>query len=92
MWLYSYASPDAAYVGLPAILQRYETSYPDKAAMGHLHFTDELLFTLGDGAMGATGTFHVQRKGEDEELTGKYLLALRKETEGWRIVCDYTAA
>ena len=86
-----YASPDAAFVGLAAILARYEAAYPDAAAMGHLHFSDESYFRLGADAMGATGTYHVLREGAADELTGQYLLALRNEPAGWRIVCDYTA-
>ena len=77
--------------GWDAVLARYRRSYPDRAAMGQLNFTDlEFRFLAPDAAL-VLGRWHLSRP-PDNDAGGVFSLVLRKFPEGWRIIHDHTSA
>lgn len=77
--------------GWDAVLARYRRSYPDRAAMGQLDFTDlEFRFLAPDAAL-VLGRWHLSRP-PDNDAGGVFSLVLQKFPEGWRIIHDHTSA
>ena len=77
--------------GWDAVLARYRRSYPDRAAMGQLDFTDlEFRFLSPDAAL-VLGRWHLSRP-PDNDAGGVFSLVLQKFPEGWRIIHDHTSA
>lgn len=76
--------------GWKPVLERYQRSYPDKAAMGHLDFSDLEIRLLGTDAALVLGRWHLTK---DSGATGGiFTLVLQHFPEGWRIVHDHTNA
>ncbi len=77
--------------GWDAVLARYRRSYPDRAAMGQLDFTDlEFRFLAPDAAL-VLGRWHLSRP-PNNDAGGVFSLVLQKFPEGWRIIHDHTSA
>jgi ketosteroid isomerase-like protein len=76
--------------GYQAVLERYHKNYPDRAAMGHLTFSNLEIHTLCPDTAFAIGQFHLQREKDNPE--GIFTLTFKKFPEGWRIVLDHTTA
>lgn len=74
--------------GWQPTLDNYKKSYPDKAAMGTLSFTDLEVTVLSKDAAVVLGSWMLKR--EKDEPKGKFTLIFRKFKEGWRIVHDHT--
>lgn len=74
--------------GWQPTLDNYKKSYPDKAAMGTLSFTDLEVTVLSKDAAVVLGSWALKR--EKDEPKGKFTLIFRKFKEGWRIVHDHT--
>lgn len=90
-------SPETEFVGSNGIvrgwqpvLDRYRKAYPDRAAMGHLEFSDLEIQTLCPDAALVVGHFHLQREGDAP--AGVFTLTFRRFPEGWRIINDHTSA
>ena len=75
--------------GWQQTLDNYKRSYPDKAAMGLLTFSDLEITVLSKDAAAVLGSWSVQR--EKDNPKGKFTLIFRKFKEGWRIVHDHTS-
>ena len=76
--------------GWDAVLARYKKSYPDRAAMGQLTFSDLEFRFLGPDAALVLGKWHLQR--EKDELGGVFTLVWQRFPEGWKIIHDHTSA
>lgn len=76
--------------GWDAVLTRYKKSYPDRAAMGRLEFSDLEFRFLGPDAALVLGHWHLTR--EKGDIGGVFSLVWRRFPEGWRIVHDHTSA
>jgi len=76
--------------GWQDVLDRYHKNYPDRAAMGHLMFSDLEIHVLCPDTAFAIGQFHLQR--EKDAPSGIFTLDFKKFPEGWRIVVDHTTA
>jgi ketosteroid isomerase-like protein len=74
--------------GWQPVMERYEKSYADKAAMGTLDFQELELRPLGPDAALVLGKWHLQRQAGD--VGGIFTLVLQRFPEGWRIVHDHT--
>jgi ketosteroid isomerase-like protein len=74
--------------GWQPTLDNYKKSYPDKAAMGTLSFTDLEVTVLSKDAATVLGSWALKR--EKDEPKGKFTLIFRKFKDGWRIVHDHT--
>ena len=79
--------------GYDAVYARYKRSYPDRAAMGHLDFSElEFHFTGNDGAL-VLGHWHLTReKSGGGDIGGVFSLVWQRFPEGWRIIHDHTSA
>lgn len=75
--------------GWKAVLDRYQRSYPDKAAMGQLDFSDLEIHALGDSAAMVLGKWHLNRSSGD--VGGVFTLVFQKFPDGWKIIHDHTS-
>ncbi len=89
-------SPETEFVGSSGIirgwrpvLNRYKKTYPDRAAMGHLDFSDLEVTMLGSDAAVVVGRFHLKR--QNDAPTGVFTLIFRKFPDGWKIIHDHTS-
>ena len=76
--------------GLDAVLLRYKKSYPDRAAMGQLTFSDLEFRFLGPDAALVLGRWHLKR--EKDDVGGVFTLVWQRFPEGWKIIHDHTSA
>jgi ketosteroid isomerase-like protein len=74
--------------GWQPVLERYEKTYADRAAMGKLDFSELEVRPLGPDAALVLGHWHLERQIGD--VGGIFTLVLQKFPEGWRIVHDHT--
>jgi ketosteroid isomerase-like protein len=89
-------SPETEFVGSAGIirgwqtvLDRYRKTYPNRAAMGHLDFSNLEITMLGPEAAMVVGQFHLKR--QNDAPYGVFTLIFRKFPEGWRIIHDHTS-
>ena len=90
-------SPDILFMG-PTIrrgydqmLAGYRKSFPTRAAMGKLTFTDLQVQMLDDRFATVTGRFHLERTAQGGgNAGGYYLLVVEKTPTGWKIIRDDT--
>ena len=76
--------------GWDGVLARYKKSYPDRAAMGQLDFSELEFRFLGPDAALVLGRWHLKR--EKDDIGGVFSLVWQRFPEGWRIVHDHTSA
>src|SRR6266436_7254161 len=76
--------------GWDGVLARYKKNYPDRAAMGHLDFSDLEFRFLGPDAALVLGKWRLQR--EKDELGGVFTLVWQRFPEGWKIIHEHTSA
>jgi ketosteroid isomerase-like protein len=76
--------------GWDAVLARYKKSYPDRAAMGHLDFSELEFRFLGRDAALVLGKWDLQR--EKDDIGGVFTLVWQRFPDGWKIVHDHTSA
>jgi ketosteroid isomerase-like protein len=85
-----FASGGHITLGWQAVLERYQRTYSDKAAMGHLTFSEIDVTVLADDAALVFGRWHLKR--DQDEPSGLFTLLFRKTDAGWKIVHDHTSA
>jgi uncharacterized protein (TIGR02246 family) len=85
-----FAGKGSATYGWETVLAQYKKSYPDRAAMGKLTFSDIDVTVLGRDAAVVFGRWHLQIG--EEEKSGLYTLLFRKTEDGWRIVHDHSSS
>ena len=76
--------------GWDGVLARYQRTYPDRAAMGHLDFSKLEFRFLGPDAALVLGQWHLQR--ESGDVGGVFSLVWQRFPAGWRIIHDHTSA
>lgn len=88
-------SPDLTFAGSKGftrgwqpVLERYQKTYADKAAMGTLTFSELEVRPLGPDAALVLGKWHLDRQAGD--IGGIFTLVFRRFPEGWRIIHDHT--
>jgi ketosteroid isomerase-like protein len=84
-----FVSADGIMHGWQTVLDRYRKTYPDRASMGHLDFSNLEVTVLGDESALAVG--HWQLKRQNDTPGGVFTLVFRKFPEGWRIINDHTS-
>lgn len=97
-------SPETTFVGTTvkkgyqSLLERYKTSYANKAQMGMLNFRDIdvrlIPNSCGKTDMAlVTGRFHLDRieHGTTSKDDGIFSLVFRKGPHGWKIILDHTS-
>ena len=75
--------------GWYATLEKYQKSYPDKAAMGVLSFGDINITRLSRKHILVTGSWELQRV--NDELKGYYSLIWEKIKGEWVIIVDHSS-
>ncbi|MFT4095442.1 MAG: nuclear transport factor 2 family protein [Niabella sp.] len=75
--------------GWQPTLENYKKSYPDKAAMGTLHFTIIKISALSPVYYNVVGKWHLIRAIGD--LEGHYTLLLKKIDGKWVIIQDHSS-
>ena len=85
-----FASGGNITLGWQAVLERYQRTYSNKAAMGHLTFSEIDITVLADDAALVFGRWHLKR--DKDEPSGLFTLLFRKTDTGWKIVHDHTSA
>jgi len=76
--------------GWDGVMARYHKSYPDRASMGRLAFSQLEFRQLGPKACLVLGSWHLTRAGGD--VGGVFTLIFQQFPEGWRIIHDHTSA
>lgn len=76
--------------GWQAVLDRYHRSYPDRAAMGRLEFSQLEITPLAPDAAVILGHWQLVR--EKDRPGGYFTLIARRMPGGWRIIHDHTSA
>lgn len=75
--------------GYTTTLERYKKSYPDKAAMGTLSFSNLSFYKLSDEYYHVVGAWKLVR---EKDTPGGYFTLLFKKIKGkWLIVADHTS-
>lgn len=85
-----FASGGNITLGWQSVLERYQRTYSDKAAMGSLTFSDIDITVASEDTALAFGRWHLKR--EKDEPSGLFTLLFRKTPGGWKIVHDHTSA
>jgi beta-aspartyl-peptidase (threonine type) len=85
----TFSGSEGVQRGYDGVLARYKKSYPDKAAMGQLDFSDLEFHFLGKDAALVLGRWHLKR--EKDELGGTFSLVWQRFPDGWKIVHDHTS-
>lgn len=75
--------------GSKAILERYKSAYPDRAAMGYLAFSNLEVHVTSANSAYAIGEFKLEMSG-NERRSGFFTLNLLKTNGRWEIVADHT--
>lgn len=75
--------------GWKTTLEHYKTSYPDKASMGILNFSDIKFFRIKRKLIMVTGGWKLAR--EKDVLEGYYSLLWKKIKGDWKIIIDHTS-
>ena len=75
--------------GYDNTLQNYKKSYPDKSAMGTLHFDLLQLKSLSNQYFFVAGKWHLQRSAGD--VGGHFTLLFRKISGVWKIISDHSS-
>lgn len=75
--------------GWDGVLARYKKTYPDRATMGQLDFSDLEFRFLGPDAALVLGRWHLKR---ENEVGGVFSLVWQRFPDGWKIVHDHTSA
>ena len=86
-----FVSNNASREGWNATLERYRTSYPDRAAMGALTFELYEIKVLSLDAATVFGRFTLKRDEELGDLTGLFTLIFRNIAGEWKVVHDHTS-
>ena len=84
------------FQGWQDVLKRYQHSYPDRAAMGHLTFSGVEIRLLCPDVGFVVGHFRLDREldkekdGQKDHPEGVFTLIFRKFPAGWKIINDHT--
>jgi ketosteroid isomerase-like protein len=87
-----FASGGTIARGWQTTLDRYRRSYPDRAAMGTLTFSDLDIDVFAPDAAVVFGRWALARDAAHPPASGLFTLTFRRFDEGWRIVADHTSS
>lgn len=85
----TFAGTSGVSRGWQTVLDHYHKNYPDRAAMGHLDFSEIEITPLGSDAALILGRWHLNR--DAGPVGGIFTLVARRFPEGWRIIHDHTS-
>ena len=70
---------------------RYQSKYPDEAAMGKLKFDIQHINKISDNAYFVVGRYHLSRDQNIGNAEGNFSLLWKKINGEWVIVADHTS-
>ena len=85
-----FVSGGSVRYGADDVLDRYRRTYPDRAAMGVLTFTDLDVRVLSGQYVFVFGRYHLEREGDAP--TGLFTLLFERTGDGWKISHDHTSS
>ena len=85
-----FVSGGSVRYGSADVLDRYRRTYPDRAAMGVLTFTDLDVRVLSDEYVFVFGRYHLERA--TDAPTGLFTLLFERTGDGWKISHDHTSS
>ena len=85
-----FVSGGSVRYGTDDVLERYRRTYPDRAAMGVLAFTDLDVRVLSDEYVFVFGRYSLER--ENDAPTGLFTLLFERTGDGWKISHDHTSS
>ena len=85
----TFAGASGVSRGWQTVLDHYHKNYPNRAAMGHLDFSELEITPLGNDAALILGRWHLNR--EAGPVGGIFTLVARRFPEGWRSIHDHTS-
>jgi len=85
----AFVGSSGIFRGWQALLERYRRTYPDRAAMGRLAFSDVEITVLAPDGVLVFGRWELERA--SDHPGGVFTLVARKFPEGWRIIHDHTS-
>ena len=85
-----FVSGGSVRYGAEDLLDRYRRTYPDRAAMGILTFTDLDVRVLSGDFVFVFGRYNLER--EHDAPTGLFTLLFERTPAGWRISHDHTSS
>ena len=85
-----FVSGGSVRYGTDDVLDRYRRTYPDRAAMGVLTFTDLDVRILSDEYVFVFGRYNLER--ENDAPTGLFTLLFESTADGWKISHDHTSS
>lgn len=85
-----FASGGAVQRGWQSVFDRYQSRYPNRAAMGRTIFSDLEIEKLGPDSAMAFGQWRLERE-QGDQPQGVFTLILRRRAGEWRIVHDHTS-
>lgn len=85
----TFAGSDGIVRGYDGLLERYRKSYPDKAQMGELEFSQLEIHSLGSDSALVLGHWYLKRTVGD--AGGVFSLVFHRFPVGWRIIHDHTS-
>jgi ketosteroid isomerase-like protein len=86
----TFAGSDGIVRGYDGLLERYRKSYPDKAHMGELEFSELEFRALGSDSALVLGRWHLKR--QMGNAGGVFSLVFHRFAVGWRIIHDHSSA
>lgn len=86
----SFVSKNGVINGWDGMKQRYETNYPNQAAMGTLTFDLKEVRLTGDTSAMVIGSWNLLRP-EAGDIGGFFTLVLQKIDGEWKIISDHTS-
>ena len=85
-----FVSGGSVRYGTEDVLDRYRRTYPDRAAMGRLTFTDLDVRILSEEYVFVFGRYNLER--DNDAPTGLFTLLFERTPEGWKISHDHTSS
>jgi uncharacterized protein (TIGR02246 family) len=87
-----FVSSDSVARGAGPLLERYQKRYPNKAAMGHLTFSELEVHMLGSDQAYVIGRWRLDRTQEaGGNVGGRFSLVFQKRNGAWKIILDHTS-
>lgn len=87
-----FSSGDSVRRGWEQTLQRYQTAYASKEAMGVLRFSDLEILQISSNYAEVFGKYHLTRDKSLGNASGLFTLLMRRDGDRWLILHDHTSA
>ena len=95
---YYWQSDSLTFVGKKGIqngwkktLAKYNKSYPDKASMGKLTFTNRSIEKIDSNTYLVLGRWELKRENNFKDLSGIYSLIWQMKGKDWVIISDHSS-